>query len=143
MVNVHTSIELQEKLQALVRADRRRIEEINDLEAKVNILHTRSRATTWEVVSERVTSELDRMSATLNDRLTELERAVQTQSATPAASVEQNQAIHEEIIRLDARIEAGLRAFSREVHELQEGTTQSTEGQTTKLETSPEARLLM
>ena len=111
MVDVHTSNELQEELQAFKRADRRRIEEIrraiNDVEAQVSILH-RSHADTWEVVSDRVTSEIDRVSATLNERMAEIERAVQTQSALPATSVEQNQAIHEDIVRPDSRIEAGL-----------------------------------
>ena len=129
---IRCSIELQEELQAFKVADQRRMWElrnaINDLEAKVNILHTRSRANTWEVVSDRVTSEIDRISATLNERMTEVERAVQTQSTSPATSVEQNQAIHEDIQKLDSRIEAGFRAFSRKVDEPREWTTQSVEG---------------
>ena len=44
----------------------------------------------------------------MNERMIEVERAVQTQSASPATSVEQNQAIREDIVRLDSRIEAGF-----------------------------------
>ena len=94
---------------------------IDEIEAKVEILHTRSRTSSWEAVSERMTSELDRVSTTLNERLTEIERTVQTQSnASPAASSEQTQSIQEDIQRIDSRIEAVFRAFSLEVGDLQE-----------------------
>ena len=104
---VTSSVELQEELQAFKRADGFWIEEIrnaiNDVEAKVNILH-RSREGAWGIVSDRV-------SATLNERMAEVERAVQTQSASPATSAEQNQATHEDTGRLDSRIEARFRPF--------------------------------
>ena len=60
----------------------------------------RSRANTWEVVSDRVTSEVDWMSAMLSERMTEVEWAVQTQRASPTTAVEQNQATHEDIVTI-------------------------------------------
>ena len=54
---VTTAVDLQEEFQALKVADRRRIEEIREvipaIEERVNILR-RSRADTWEVISDRV-----------------------------------------------------------------------------------------
>ena len=114
---IHTSIELQEQLQAFIRGDRARIQEIRDgitgIEERVNVLR-RSRDDIWEVVSDRVTSEVNRVSAMLNERVAEVERVVQTRSASPATTVEQNPTIHEDIAKLDSRIEAGFGAFSRE-----------------------------
>ena len=84
-------IEAQEELQASKEADRRRIEEIRDVipviqfEERVNILR-RFRSETWDLLSERLTSELDRASTTLNDRVAEVERAVHTRSASPATT---------------------------------------------------------
>ena len=121
MDEVATAIELQEEFLALKAADRRRIEDIREViassEERVNILRG-SRDDTWEVVSDRLTSEVDRVSATLTERMAEVERAVQTRSASPATTVEQNPTLHEDIARLDSRIEAGFQAFSREVDEL-------------------------
>ena len=124
MRDVCCSVELQEELQAFQEADRRRILEIrnvvNDLEAEVNILHTRSRANTWEVISNRVASEIDRMSARLNERMTEVERAVQTQSTSPATLVERNQAIHEDIIRLGSRTRSKIADATTQLKGLRE-----------------------
>ena len=53
----------------------------------VNIVR-RSQDDTWDLVSERLTSEVDRASATLTERVAEVERAVQTRSAPPATTVE-------------------------------------------------------
>ena len=49
------------------------------------------------------------MSATMNERMTEVERAVQNQSASPATSVEQNQAIHEDIVGLTLELKLASR----------------------------------
>ena len=110
-------IEVQEELQEFKVADRRRIEEIRDvisaLEERVNIFH-RSRDDTWELISDRVTSEMDRASATLSERVTEVERVVRTQSASPATTAEQSPTYREYCARLEARIEAGFQAFSRD-----------------------------
>ena len=48
----------------------------------------------------------------LNERLAEVERVVQSHSASPATTVEQTLTIREDIARLDSRIEAGFQAFS-------------------------------
>ena len=72
---------------------------------------------------------MDRISATLNERVAEVERVVQTRSASPATTVEQNPTLHEDIARLDSRIEAGLQAFSRKVDKLWEELSQSIDGQ--------------
>ena len=102
---VTTAIEVQEELQAFKAADRRRIEEIREvipaIEERVNIVR-RSRDDTWELISDRVTSEMDRASATLNEHVAEVERVIQTRSASPATTVEQNATFHEDIARLDS-----------------------------------------
>ena len=132
MVDVHASIELQEQLQAFMGGDRVRTQEIGDvitgIEERVNTLR-RSRDDAWEVISGRMTSEVDRVSATLNEQVAEVEHVVQTRRTSRATTVAQNLTIHEDITRLDSRIEAGFMAFSREVDELREETTQSIEGQ--------------
>ena len=62
--------------------------------------------------------------------MAEVERTGQTRrSASPATTVEQNPTTHEDIAKFDSRMEAGFRAFSCEVDELREETTQSMEGQ--------------
>ena len=63
---------------------------------------------------------MERASATLNERVPEVERLMQFRSASPATTVEQNPTFHEDIARLDSRIEAGFQAFFREVDELRE-----------------------
>ena len=119
MDEVITAIEVQEELQEFKVADRRRIEEIRDvistLEERVNVLR-RAQDHTWELVSDRVTSEMGRALAKLHERVTEVEQVVQAQSASPATTVEQNPNYHEDLTRLEARIEAGFQAFAREVN---------------------------
>ena len=88
-----------------------------------------------------MTSELDRMSATLNDRMTEVERAVPEDHPGNVRGTESSH--QEEITRLDARIEAGFWACSRDVDELREGVTQNFEGHTAQARSGLEARLLM
>ena len=88
---------------------------------------------TWEVVSDRVASEISRVSATLNERVTEVERATQTHSnASPETSSDQSRAIQEDFQRLDSKVELSLRAFSREVEELRGWMTQSIAGHSTQ-----------
>ena len=81
MIDVHTSIELQEQLQAFIRGDQARIQEIREVitsvEERANIMR-RSRDDTLEVISNGVTSEVDRLSVTLTERMAEVESAVKT-----------------------------------------------------------------
>ena len=86
---------------------------------------------TWEVVSDRVASEISRVSDILNERATsEVERVFQTHSnSSPATSTDQSRAIQEDIQKLDSKVEVSLRAFSREVEELWKWMAQSIEGQ--------------
>ena len=72
---------------------------------------------------------MDRVSATLSERVAEVERAMQTQSATPAITVEPNPTTHEDIARLNSKIEAGFRAFPRDVDDLREEMSQAIDGQ--------------
>ena len=95
------AIEVQEEFQALKVADRRRIEEIRDvisaIEKKVNVFR-RSREDTWDLISEKLTFEIDIASATLTERVAEVKRVVQTRSASPATTVEQNLPVHSEAL---------------------------------------------
>ena len=129
---VTTATDLKEEFQAFKVADLRRREEIREvitaIEERVNILR-RSRGHTWEAISDRATTELDRVSATLSERVADVERAMQTQSATPATTLEPNPTIHEDIARLGSKIEAGFRAFSLDVDELREEMSQAIDGQ--------------
>ena len=50
--------------------------DIEDLDARVNVLRSRFPPDTWEVVSGRVESEVSRASATLSERVVEVERAM-------------------------------------------------------------------
>ena len=68
---------------------------------------------------------MERGSATLNKRVTEVERVARIQSVSPATTVEQNPTYHEDLARLEARIEAGFQAFTREVDLSREEVTQS------------------
>ena len=94
MVDVNTSIELQEQLQAFIGGDRARIQEIRDVITGVD----------EREMTPGKTSEVGRLSVTLTERMAEVERSVQTRSASPATTVEQNPTIHEDIARLDSRI---------------------------------------
>ena len=79
--------------------------------------------------SQIETSEMDRASATLSERVAEVERVMQTRSASPTTTVDKNPALHEDIARLESRIQAGIQAFSREVNVLREEVLQSISGQ--------------
>ena len=86
---------------------------IEDLDAKMNILQSRSPTDTWESVSDRVASEVGRVSATLNERVAEVERAMQTHSnSSPATTPDQNRIVQDDLQRLDSKVEVSLRAFS-------------------------------
>ena len=82
-----TAVEVQEELNNFRELTRRKIHEIrqetNSLEAKIGVLE-RARSESWELVSHRLTSMLDRTATTLSDRMTELEQMVQSQGTTPA-----------------------------------------------------------
>ena len=81
---IQSSIELQEEFQQFKRSNRDRMQELRHAiahpDAKMNILRSRSPTDTWEVVSDRVASEGRRVSATLSERVAEVERAMQTHS---------------------------------------------------------------
>ena len=78
---------------------------------------------------ERLTSEVDRASATLTERMAEVERVAQTRSASPATTKEQNPIVQEDFAPLEARIEARFQAFAFEVVLLREEVSQSIDGQ--------------
>ena len=94
-------------------AVRRKIEDVQ----RVNILRG-ARNETWELVDDRVASELSRTSTSLSERLTGLERMVQSQNAWPATAVDQHQAGQETFEQLKSRIEARLQAFLHEADQL-------------------------
>ena len=88
---------------------------------------------TWEVVPDRVVSEISRVSVTLSERVIEVERATQTHSnPSPATSSDQSRAVQEDFQRLDSKVEVSLRGFCREVEELRGWMTQSIEGHSTQ-----------
>ena len=68
-------------------------------------------------MSERVASEVSRVSVTLSERMmTEVEQAIPTHSnSSPATSSEQSRIVEEDTRRLDSKIEVSLRALSFEV----------------------------
>ena len=98
-------------------ATRRKIEELRQvimaLEDRVNILR-RSRDDIW-LVSDRLTNEVDRVSATLSDRLAGIERQMQSQSATPATISDQNPVGQEEFAQLESRTKTRFQAFTNDV----------------------------
>ena len=104
MDKITTAIELQEEFHAFKAADRRGIEEIQEvitaIEERVSIL-CRSQDGAWEHISDKVTSDMDRASAMLSERVAEVEQAMQTRSASPATTVEQNPTFHEDKFKQD------------------------------------------
>ena len=72
-----TAIELQEQFEAFKEADRRRIDEIRAVISAVA-----ERVSVEPEVKDRLTSELDRASTTLNDLVAEIQRVVHTRSAS-------------------------------------------------------------
>ena len=89
-----TAFEVQEQLNGFKGATRRKIDDVRQaivvLEDRVNILR-RARNETWELIKDRLTSELDRTATSLSDRLTRLERMMQSQSASPAVASDPHQ----------------------------------------------------
>ena len=81
------------------------------------VFHVCNPKVSWYVSGTRKNESLRE---SLNERMAEVERVMQTRSASPATTVEQSPTFHEDIVRLDSRIEAGFQAFSREVDELRE-----------------------
>ena len=135
-----TAAEVQEQLGAFKGATRRRIEDLRQvtmaLEDRVNILR-RARDDTWELVNDRVTAALDRISTTLSDRVTRIERIVRSKSATPVTPSDQNLVGQEEFAQLESRIEARFQAFTHEVDLLREELAHSVEGQNRHLRSGP------
>ena len=106
---------------------------IEDLDAQMTVLQSRFSTDSWEFVSDRVASGVGRMSATLNDRVAEVGRAMQTHSnSSPPAVSDRTHAVQEELQSLDSKVDVSLRAFSREVEDLREWMTQSIEGRSTQ-----------
>ena len=124
-------LEVQEQLNGFKGATRRKIDDIRQvimaLEDRVNILR-RARHETWELANDRLTSELDRTSTSLSDRLTGLERMVQSQRASPAAASDPHQDDQEAFTLLESRIEARFQAFTHEVDQLRDELAHSAEG---------------
>ena len=121
---VVTAFEMQEQLNGFKGATRRRIDDVRRaimaLEDRVNILR-RARRETWELVNDRLTSELDRTSASLSDRLTGPERLMQSQASAPP------QVNQEEFTLLESRIEARFQACTQEVDRLSDELAHSVE----------------
>ena len=120
---IPSSIELQAEFQELKQNNDDRMWQlrhaIGDLDARMTVLQSRFSTDSWEVVSDRVASEASRMSATLNERVAEVERAMLTRShSSPATASDQTRIAQEELQGLDFSVDASLRAFSREAEEL-------------------------
>ena len=113
-----TAFEVQEQIGQFKGASRRKIGELRQvimaLEDRVNILR-RSRDDTWQLVSDRLTNEVDRASATLSDRVAGIERQMQSQNPTPATISDQSPVGQEEFAQLESRTEARFQAFTNEV----------------------------
>ena len=86
------AVEAQEQLSAFRDLTRTKIHEIrletSSLEANIGVLE-RARSESWELISNRLNSTLDRTANTLSDRMTELEHTVQSQRTTPATDSSQ------------------------------------------------------
>ena len=81
-------MELQADFERFKQHDQRRMWELRDaitnLEARVNLLRPRASTESWEAVSDRVASEVSRMSEALNERMVpEIGRAIQTHTTHP------------------------------------------------------------
>ena len=128
---VVSAIEVRKELQTFQDAVRRKVAEVREvitaIEERMNILR-RAQEDAWELVTDRVASEVDRASATFSDRVTEVERVVQSQSASPASTNDQHPSVQENFVQLESRIEARFQAFTQEVDLLREEVAQSIEG---------------
>ena len=95
---------------------------LRSLEAKVDVLASQAPTDmSWEAVSEKVTSEVERASAEwVTGRVaSEVERVMQTRSnASPAPSSDHIQSVQEELSRLDAKTAFSSKSLSREVLDL-------------------------
>ena len=60
--------------------------------------------------------------------MTEVQKVVQLQNASPATTSDQHPSIQENFMQLESRIEARFQAFTHEVDLLREEITQSAEG---------------
>ena len=71
---------------------------------------------------------MERASATLSDRMHEVERVAQSQSASPATTNDQKPSVHENFVQLESRIEARFQACTQEVDLFREEIAHSIEG---------------
>ena len=82
-----TAVDVQEQLTRFQELTRGKTDEIrqetNSIEEKIRILE-RARSESWEFVSQRLNSLLERSVGTLSERMTELEQTVQSQRTTSA-----------------------------------------------------------
>ena len=88
------------------------------LEDRMNI-RRRSRDDAWQLVNERLTTGVDRASATLSERIAGIEQIVQSRSNTPATMSIQSPSGHEDLEQLESRIDARFQAFTHEVDQFQ------------------------
>ena len=127
-----TALDVQEQLTKFQELTRGKIHEIrqesNSLEEKILILE-RARSESWELVSQRLNSLLERSVGTLSERMTELEQTVQSQRTTSAADRSSPQVPSEEITSLESGIEARYQAFSHEVERVRDEWERALAGQ--------------
>ena len=92
---MQSSVELQADFERFKQHDQRTMWELRDasanLEARVNLLQPRAPTdVSWEAVSDRVASEISRVSETLNERVvSEVEQAIQTHSNPSPATIQE------------------------------------------------------
>ena len=124
------AVEVREELQIFQDAARRKVAEtrevITAIEERMNILR-RAREDAWELVTDRVASEVDRASAILSDCMSEVERVAQSQSASPATTHDQHPSVQENFVQLEFRTEARFQAVAQEVDLLRQEIAQSIE----------------
>ena len=117
---IQSSIELQAEFQEFKQNSKDRVWQlrhaIEHLDAQTTVLQSRFSTDSWEVLSDRIASKVSRMSATLNKRVAEGESS----NSSPAKASDQTRIVQEELLGLDSRVDVSLRAFSREVEELED-----------------------
>ena len=120
---VVTAVEVQEQLNAFKETTRRKIQGIIQqtvsLDEKIGILE-RARSETWELVSHRLNSTLDRTATSLSEQMAELDNMMQSQGTTAATSSDQPQTSPEDFAMLEPRVEARYQAFTQEVDQMRE-----------------------
>ena len=118
-----TAVEVQEQLnkfQELTRSKTHEIrQETNSIEGKIRILEI-ARSESWELISQRLNSLLERSVGTLSERMTDLEQTVQSQRTTPVTEASGPQVSSEAVASIESGIEARYQAFSHEVERLKD-----------------------